>query len=684
MMMKTDIFSGELNGLHGSIPFSKIKIEDYEPAINEGIRRENDAIDKIVNNQDVPTFENTILELEKSGEYLERVTTVFFNLLSAVTDDKMDELANKLSPVLTEHSNNISLNVDLFARIKAVYDNCLDSLEGEDKKLLENYYFSFIRNGAGLSDKDKAEYRVLTERLSLLSLKFSKNKLDDMNSFELVITDENQLDGLPESSLEAAKALAEEKGKDGAWIFNLQAPSYIPFMTYCKNRELRRTMYMAYNTVCTHLDERNNFAVVREIVDLSRRIAQLLGYDSYADYKLERRMASTKENVYDFIDKLVEAYKPKAIEEVEAVRALAVEEQGDDFVLEPWDFSFYSNKLREKLFNINSEVVRPYFKLENVKKGVFGLANKLYGIEFKRNENIDVYHPDVEAYEVYDKNGEYLALLYCDFFPRSSKKSGAWMTNFQEQWIDEKGNHRPAVSVVMNFTKPTKDNPSLLTLDEVETFLHEFGHSLHGMFANTRHKSLSGTSVYWDFVELPSQFMENYSVEKDFLSTFAFHYKTGELIPDNIIEAIKNSRNFNVAYACLRQLSFCLLDMAYYTQTKPFYDSIPLFEKKAWERVQLLPDVKEACMSVQFSHIMAGGYSAGYYSYKWAEVLDADAFSLFKKNGIFDRKTADSFRENVLSKGGTAHPSVLYKNFKGEDPTIDALLERNGLLNANK
>lgn len=677
---KMNPFLSDYNTLHDTIPFSRIKLEDYEPAIVEGIRQGEDEVRRIVESEEQPTFRNTILALEESGEILSKVTSVFFNLLSTVTTDEMDELANKLSPMLTAHYNNISLNDRLFARIKYVYEHELDSLEGEDKELLKHYYTDFVRGGANLDGEKKEKYRALTERLSTLSLAFSKNKLDEINAYELVVSEQKEIEGLPESALEAAASLAKEHGKDGAWMFSLQATSYVPFMTYCANRRLRKEMYMAYNTICTHPNKSNNFAVVREIVDIKRQVAQLLGYDTYADYKLERRMASNRETVYKFIDELTDAYKPTAMKEVEAVREYAKADLGEGEELMPWDFSFYSNKLKEKLYNINSEAVRPYFKLENVKSGIFGLANKLYGIEFRKNINIEVYHPDVEAYEVYDEEGRFLAVFYCDFFPRKSKKSGAWMTTFQEQWVDQTGiNHRPLVSIVTNITKPTADTPSLLTLDEVETFLHEFGHALHGMFANTKYVSLSGTNVFWDFVELPSQFMENYSVETDFLKTFARHYQTGEMIPDELVDAIKKSRNFNVAYACLRQLSFCLLDMAYYTQRAPFYASIPMFEKDAWAKVQLLPAVKDTCMSVQFSHIMAGGYSAGYYSYKWAEVLDADAFSKFKETGVFNRETAQSFRENVLSKGSTEHPMTLYKRFRGQEPSIKALLERNGI-----
>ena len=545
--------------------------------------------------------------------------------------------------------------------------------------LLDNCYDGFVRSGALLDDEGKEKLRKLTEEASMLSLTFSQNLLKENKAFALDITDEKDLDGLPDTAREAAAVTAKENGKEG-WSFTLDFPSYSPFMTYAKNRELRKLMYMARNTVCTHDNKENNIEICKKIVNLRREIAQLLGYNTYADYVLKNRMASNAKNVYKLLDDLIDAYMPTAKEEVKDIEKMAKEMEGENFTLEPWDFSYYSHKLQMKLYNLDAEMLRPYFELSKVIKGVFGLANRLYGITFKENKDIPVYHPDVKAYEVFDKDGSYLAVFYADFHPRKGKQGGAWMTEYQGQWIDKKGeNVRPHVSVVMNLTKPTEDKPALLTLGEVETFLHEFGHSLHGMFANTRFESLSGTNVWWDFVELPSQFMENYAVEKEFLRTFAFHYKTGEPIPDELIDRIVKSRNFMVAYGCMRQVSFGLLDMAYYTKKEPFEGDLIKFEKKAWERAMVLKQLPNTCMTVQFSHIMAGGYAAGYYSYKWAEVLDADAFSVFKKNGIFNQQTAQSFRDNILSKGGTEHPMTLYKRFRGSEPTIDALLERNGI-----
>ena len=674
-------FFSKYNTPHGTVPFDQIKLEHYEPAIVEGMARQKAEIDAIINNPDEPTFANTVEPYELSGEMLERTTTVFGNQLSANTCDELQELANKLMPMLSEHENDISLNEQLYARIKKVYDNrANEQLNAEQQKLLEDIYIGFTRNGANLNDEQKATFREITKQLSLLSLQFSNNLLKETNDYQMHLTDKADLKGLPESAIEAARETAEEKGLEG-WVFTLKAPSYSPFMTYAANRELRQQLYMAYNTRCTHDNAQNNMEVVKQLANLRMQVAQLLGYKTYADYALERRMAQDQTHVYKLLNDLLDAYTPTAHKEIEEVQALAQELEGNDFKLMPWDLGYYSHKLKERKFNLDNEKLRPYFELSNVKKGVFGLATRLYGITFKENKDIPVYHPDVNAYEVFDKDGSFLAVLYTDFHPRAGKQGGAWMTSYKEQWIDRQTgeNSRPHISLVMNFTKPTKDKPALLTHGEVNTFLHEFGHSLHGMFANTTYKSLSGTSVFWDFVELPSQFMENYAVEKEFLHTFARHYKTGELLPDELVQSIIDSQNFNVAYACLRQVSFGLLDMAWYTRQEAFDGDVEAYERKAWEKAQVLPQVENTCMSVQFSHIFAGGYAAGYYSYKWAEVLDADAFALFKQNGIFDSSTAASFRENILSKGGTEHPMTLYKRFRGQEPTIDALLIRNGI-----
>lgn len=670
------------NTPHDTVPFDRIKLEDYEEAFMEGIRRDDKATDKIVNDPAEPTFENTLarVDTEKGEHYydlLSRVSNVFSCMMSAETSDEMEALAQKMSPILTKHANDITLNKKLFERIKFVHDHPNRELNAEEQMLLETSYDGFVRSGALLDDEGKEHLRKLTEEASMLTLQFSQNLLKENKAFQLHITNEAQLDGLPETAIEAAKQNAQEQDKEG-WIFTLDYPSYSPFMTYSTQRSLRKQMYMARNTECIHDNDANNLDICKRLINLRRELAQLLGFETYADYVLKHRMASSTSNVYKLLNDLIEAYKPTAEKEVAEITALAKRMEGEDFEMMPWDFGFYSHKLQMEKYNLDAEMLRPYLQLDKVIEGVFGLAGKLYGIRFEENTEIPVYHPDVKAYEVFDKDGSFLAVFYADFFPRKGKQGGAWMTEFQGQWIDHQGrNIRPHVSVVMNFTKPTAEKPALLTLGEVETFLHEFGHSLHGMFANTRFESLSGTNVWWDFVELPSQFMENYAVEKDFLRTFAFHYQTGEPLPDELIERIVKSRNFMAAYGCLRQVSFGLLDMAYYTKKAPFNEDIIPFEKKAWEKAMVTPQLPDTCMTVQFSHIMAGGYAAGYYSYKWAEVLDADAFSMFKKNGIFDQHTAQSFRDNILSKGGTEHPMTLYKRFRGQEPTIEALLQRN-------
>ena len=692
-------FFEEYKTPHDTAPFDRISMSDYEEAFMEGIRRDNEQIEKTINNPDKPTFDNTIInkDEDREGYYdlLDRVSTVFFNLLSAETNDEMDALAQKMQPILTQHANDVRLNKRLFERIKAVHLHHR-RLTPEEKMLLDNCYDGFVRSGALLDDTGKEQLRKLTEEASMLSLQFSQNLLKENKAFTLHITDEAQLDGLPETAREAAAQNAKERDLQG-WVFTLDQPSYGPFMTYSTQRELRRQMYMAKNQVCIHDNAENNLEICKRLINLRREIAQLLGYRTYADYVLKHRMATNVRNVYRLLDQLIDAYKPTAEKEVEALERMFLkaeggkrgnsqaETAGSRQAMEPWDFAFYSHKLQLRKYNIDAEMLRPYFELSRVIEGVFGLANRLYGITFKENSDIPVYHPDVKAYEVFDRDGSYLAVFYADFHPRKGKQGGAWMTEYQGQYISRKGeNVRPHVSVVMNFTKPTDEKPALLTLGEVETFLHEFGHSLHGMFANTRFESLSGTNVWWDFVELPSQFMENYAIEKEFLRTFAYHYQTGEPLPDELIDRIRKSRNFMTAYGCLRQVSFGLLDMAYYTKKDEFNDDIIPFEKHAWKRAMVTRQLPNTCMTVQFSHIMAGGYAAGYYSYKWAEVLDADAFAVFQKEGIFNPQTAQRFRDCILSKGGTEHPMTLYKRFRGGEPTIDALLKRNGIKRKTK
>ncbi|WP_314313786.1 M3 family metallopeptidase [Hoylesella marshii] len=681
---RTNPFLSPYGTPHDTAPFDRIRLEDFEPAIIEGIRRDDEEIEKIINNPDEPTFENTVVRVddEKDNEHyydlLDRTTAVFFNLLSAETNDKLDALAQKLSPVLTRHANDIRLNKQLFERIRYVYEHD-GELSPEEEMLLDKCYDGFVRSGALLDDDGKARLRTLSEEVGVLALQFSQNLLKANKAFTLHITDEADLDGLPDTAVAAAKQAAEERKLEG-WAITLDYPNYSPFMTYSTRRDLRRRLYMARNTECMEGNDEDNTEICKRLVNLRRETAQLLGYDTYADYVLKHRMATNVENVYRLLDDLIEAYRPAAMEEKQEMEALAKELEGNDFTLEEWDTAFYAHQLKLRKYDLDAEMLRPYLELSRVIDGVFGLATRLYGITFRPAPDIPVYHPDVKAYEVYDADGRFLAVFYADFYPRQGKNGGAWMTEYRGQWIDSDGeNHRPHVSVVMNFTKPTAEKPALLTLGEVETFLHEFGHALHGMFANTRFESLSGTNVWWDFVELPSQFMENFAVEREFLRTFAIHYETGEPLPDELIDRIVRSRSFMAATQCLRQVSLGLLDMAYYTQRKPFEADILSFEKQAWKKAIIGRQRNDTCMTVQFSHIMAGGYAAGYYSYKWAEVLDADAFSVFKAHGIFDRQTAQRFRKEILSKGGTEHPMTLYKRFRGGEPTIDALLARDGI-----
>ncbi|MBR3284516.1 MAG: M3 family metallopeptidase [Alloprevotella sp.] len=663
---------------HSSIPFGSISLQDIREALEEGMKREKDEIEKIISNPESPTFENTVVPFANSGSLLEVACTVMYNLSSAETTDELDELTMTMAPVLAQHSSDIMLNERLYERIKHVYQTAsLDT--DEDKMLLDKTYEAFERSGATLDDKGKKRFREISSELSVLTTQFSQNHLHDTNSFQLHLTEREQVDGLPESQLKQASKEASDRGLQG-WVITLKAPSYVPFMTYADNRALREQLYRAYNTQCIHGDAADNTENVRKIVSLRLELAQLLGYKTYAEYALKRRMAEKPENVYSLLQQLLASYKHPAEAEVNEVLQFAKQSEGEDFVLQPWDFAYWSHKLKLANYNLDAEMLRPYLELSAVRRGIFELATKLYGITFRRSQDIPVYHPDVEAFEVLDKDGSYLAILYLDFHPRKGKQSGAWMTSYKEQWTESDGtDSRPHVSVVMNLTKPTADHPALLTLGEVSTFLHEFGHALHGIFARTKYKALSGTNVYWDFVELPSQIMENFADEPEFLKSFARHYVSGELIPEELIERVRRAKTFQAAYSCVRQLSFGLLDMAYYDRVEPLRDDIREFERRAWSSTQLLPYLPEACMSVQFGHIMSGGYAAGYYSYKWAEVLDADAFSLFCENGIFDPVTAQRFRDCILSQGGTKHPMQLYQSFRGRKPSIEALLKRDGI-----
>lgn len=670
-------FYQEFDTYKNATPFSKISNGHYEEAIDRGIKLAQQEIDAIVNKRIRPDFENTIVALENVGEELDRVLNVFYPLMSADSDNEMMEISLRVSAKLSEYSTNISLNEGLWKKIKEVYDNQkMFNLDVEDQMLLQRTYDSFARSGANLQGKDRETYRKLSAELSELTTKFGQNVLKELNTYEIWLTSDD-LAGLPESSIEAAAFAAKEKGRDGEYLFTLAQPTYMAFMKYSSRQDLREKMYRLYNGR-NQKGEFSNVEVMKRIVELRREIANLLGYKTYAEYSLERTMAQTPENVYGLLDQLRDAYRPAQVAEFKAIEEYASQLEGRDIKLQPWDYSYYSNKLKNAKYSYNEEELRPYFELNNVIDGVFGLATKLYGLKFTKITNVDVYHPDVTAFEVTDAKGEYVGLIYTDFFPRASKRPGAWMTGFKDQSNLNGVMTRPHVSIVMNFTKPTADKPSLLTPYEVETFLHEFGHALHGLMASTKYASLSGTSVYRDFVELPSQFNENYLTQKEFLDGFAKHYITGEPIPQELVDKIIASSQYGAAYACLRQLSFGYLDMAWHTSTSTIEDAAA-FENEAMKGVEMFTPVDGCTMSPQFSHIFSGGYAAGYYSYKWSEVLDADAFSMFLKNGIFDKKTADSFRENVLMKGGTENPAELYRRFRGQDPSIDALLIRDGI-----
>ncbi|MBF0761193.1 M3 family metallopeptidase [Dysgonomonas mossii] len=660
-------------------PFNKIKNEHYEPAIEKGIAEHQAEINKIVMIRAVPTFENTIVPLEESGKLLSRVTSVFFNLLSSESNDEMMEIAQRIQPKLSEHSNSITLNEGLFQKVKAVYDKRLESnLTPEQIRLVEKTYRGFENSGATLVGKDRDTYKELSTKLSQLTLDFGQNALKESNKFEMLLTDEADLAGLPQMVKDAAAAKAKAKGKEG-YIFDLSAPSYIAFMKYSTRRDLRQKLYMAYNTKCVAGGEFDNQENVKEIAKTRMQIANLLGYPDYATYTLRNKMAKDKEHVYGLLDDLFSAYAQAAREDVKMVEGFAVGMEGKAIDLQPWDWSFYSEKLKDAKYSVSDELVRPYFELENVKKGVFGLATDLYGITFKKNTKIQVYHPEVEAFDVLDEKGNFLAVLYTDFHPREGKRQGAWMSEFKGQYVEKGKDSRPFVTIVMNFTRPTETEPALLTFDEVETFLHEFGHALHGMLTKCTYETLSGTNVLHDFVELPSQIMENWLTEKEYLDKFAVHYKTGEKIPADLVKKLVDAANYNAGYLCYRQLSFGYLDMAWHTLEQPYTGDVISFERKAMDKTALLPVVEGTNMSTSFSHIFAGGYAAGYYGYKWAEVLDADAFALFKQTGIFNKDTARSFRENILEKGNTEEPMTLYVKFRGQEPTVNALLERNGI-----
>ncbi len=662
-----------------SAPFLSIQNEHYKTAIKRAIKIAKKEIDAIVANTETPTFENTIVALDFSGEKLNRITAIFFNLNSAETNQRIQKIAQEVSPWLSEFKNDITLNEALFYRVKTIYNTKEDlELTGEQRMLLEKQYKSFARNGANLNTEDQNKLREIDTKLSKLSLQFGENVLAETNAFELHLKRETDLRGLPESAKEAANQLAKEKKKEG-WVFTLDYPSYIPFMTYAKNRQLRKKMALAFGAKGFQKNDNNNEQIVLKIVNLRHERANLLGYNTHADFVLEERMAETPETVMSFSNNLLSKAKPAALREFNNLQAFAKKLDGIE-TLQKWDSAYYTEKLKKEIFNLDQELLKPYFQLENVIDGVFQISNRLYDLTFQEIDAIDKYHEDVKTYKVTDHNEKFIAYLYADFHPRPGKRNGAWMTSYKSQYIKNGINERPHISIVCNFTKPTPTKPSLLTFNEVTTLFHEFGHALHGMLANTTYTSLSGTSVSWDFVELPSQILENWCYEKEALELFAKHYKTGEIIPMKYVKKIKASANFHEGMQTLRQLSFGILDMKWHSQDPSQIDSVKAFEIAAFSETQLYPDVVENCMSTAFSHIFQGGYSSGYYSYKWAEVLDADAFEYFLEKGIFNKEVATKFKEFVLSRGGTVKPMELYKRFRGKEPTPDALLKRAGLL----
>jgi len=660
-------------------PFSQIKTTDYEPAFNEAISQAKAEIQQIITNTDTPTFENTIEAMSFSGMPLDRISNIFFNLNSAETNEELQKIAQIVAPKLSSFGNDISLNPELFKRVKQVFDTVDKStLTTEQITLLDKTYKGFVRNGALLNDDQKTELREIDAQLSVLSLQFNENVLAETNVYQLHITNEEDLAGLPDGVIEAAKNLAEQQEKQG-WIFTLDYPSYLPFVTYAKNRELRKEIAIANGKKGFQKNDYNNEEIVLKIVTLRNQRAQLLGYKNHAAFVLEERMAQNPEKVLSFLNDLLVKAKPAAKKEFDELTAYAKKLDGI-YRLEKWDGSYYSEKLKQERFNLDDEALKPYFKLENVLNGAFTVAEKLFGLHFTEVFTVDKYHADVQTFDVTNDNGEKIALLYTDFFPRKGKRNGAWMTSFKSQWIKNGVNERPHISIVCNFTPPTQSKPSLLTFNEVTTLFHEFGHALHGMLANTTYPSLSGTSVYWDFVELPSQIMENWVYQPETLALFAKHYETGETIPQQYIDKIKESANFLEGMATLRQLSFGLLDMAWHSKNPENINSLKEFENQEFETTKLYPDVAENVMSTAFSHIFAGGYAAGYYSYKWAEVLDADAFDYFEQNGIFNKEIATKFKDFILSQGGTDHPMTLYKKFRGQEPSPNALLKRAGLI----
>ena len=678
-MQNDNIFFSDFGLDHGAIPFDKITVDMYEPAITEGIKRHDDEINAIAQNSEPPTFENTIVALERSGQMLNRTLNVFFPMLSACATPRLMEISQRVMPMISKHSSSVTLNKDLWLRVHHVYTHFAEQEHDvEDRTLLHDTHRAFVNSGAALEGDDREKYRALVEKLSKLTLQFDQNALKEISKHELWL-DDNQLDGLPQSTLEAAAMAAREKGKDGGHLITLHAPSYMAFMKYSSHRSLREKLYKMFSRQCT-TGEFCNVEIMKEIANVRLAIAQLLGHESFAHYSLANKMAETPQAVYDMLNKLKDAYLAPQRRDMDELTEFASSLEGHEVKIMPWDYSYYANKLREKKFSYNDELLRPYFELGNVIKGVFGLATRLYGLQFTENHDVPIFHPDVKVYNVTDAEGKHMGLLYTDFFPRETKQSGAWMTNFGEQYIDAQGHDvRPLVTLTMNFTRPTDTKPALLTFSEVRTFLHEFGHGLHSLLSKCKYASCSGTNVYRDFVELPSQFNENFLNEKEFLDSFARHYLTGETIPQELIDRINEAAQFNAAYACIRQLGFGFLDMAWHTITQPMEGDAAQFEHAAMKPVEVFEPVEGCLVSTKFTHIFSGGYAAGYYGYKWAEILDADAFGKFQEEGIFNPATARSFKENILERGGTEPPMTLYKRFRGAEPSINALLKRDGI-----
>lgn len=662
-----------------AIPYNRITLEHYVPAVKEAIKREDEAIEAICSNSDVATFDNTIAALDRCGLQLGEIIGAFNALANAQTRDEILAVEEEIETLCTIHNNDISLNERLFSRIKAVYEGDCSGLDTAQKRLLEETYKSFIRSGANLDSEEREEYRKLTEMLSILSIKFQENSIKDTDAYTLHVTDAADIDGLPEDVKDAAANNAKENGKEG-WLFTLHRPSYIPFMTFCRNRELRRQMFMAYSTIGAKQNGFDNREIVKEIVNVRFRIARLLGYNSYSDYVLEERMAKNTDAVFSMLGKLTWSYLPVANKEIDEVKSLARELEGEMFELKPWDLAYYSERLKEKKFGISDETVRPYFELNQAVHGMFYLATRLYGVTFRQNHDIPVYNPDVKVWEVYDYDGTYLALLYCDFFARKGKHAGAWMDSIKPQYKDADGtDHRPHVTLSTNYRKPMPDKPTLLNFDEVNTLMHEFGHCMHGILSNVTYRSQCSPNVLWDFVEMPSQIMENFAGEEELLSHFAFHHKTGESMPKDILEKVKQARTFNAGYQCVRQVRLGLIDQAWHNIQAPFEGDVLEYEHSVTEALQQIPPEEGTGITTQFGHIMSGGYAAGYYSYKWAEMLDADAFSLFKEHGVLNMKVAQSFRDNILSKGDSEDPMTLYVKFRGRRPQVEPLLERDGI-----